>query len=113
MTAAVFDQDSFRFRAGDSAGLNEDSDWAADTNIDVDWKLDTPFRIRFLVQETAGGMVGNQRFALHEQVDGGGWGALTSAWYNVTSSQYADDDTTTQLIGSGTYVSGDRIPLPA
>ena len=107
MGAAARDQDSFRGRDDDvtlnsatfngGGGLN--TGWTQDVN--------TNFRIRYLVQETAGGMAPNmilELWFIHTQ--GAGVPEVmtaTSALQPAATTQYANGDTTTQVIGSGTY----------
>ena len=110
MTTPVFDLNHFEGRDDDvtlnnatfNGGGGTDTNWTQDVDIN--------FRIRFSVQETASGMSANQNFSLHYNHEGGGFNPVNGASSVVRSfdtSQYADDDTTTLVIGSGTYVAGD------
>jgi epidermal growth factor receptor substrate 15 len=117
MTAAVFDQDTFEGR-NDDVGLNSGTfnggggpggDWTQDTGVN--------FRVRFLIQETNGGMAPNQQFALYYEKNGDGnptgSSAVTTSSSNVIlvndTQGINDNETTTQVIGGGTYVSGDSL----
>ena len=109
----VFDQDAFRGRDDDVAlnsgtfngggGLN--GNWTQDTGVN--------FRIRFVIQETSGNKSNNENFQLWARVNTGTWFQVTAtsgtsgaALFNDTQG-IADDATTTQVIGSGTYTTGD------
>ena len=54
MTSALYHQDHFRVRSGDTVGLNADSGWAAVEDEDSGFYiyLGMPFRIRFKIRES-------------------------------------------------------------
>lgn len=111
MPSASFDQDSFRGRDDDVAinsttfngggGLN--TNWSQDAGVN--------FRVRFLIQETAGNMAPNKNFDLYFDVDGGGYNVIsaTSLLQYADTTQYTNGATTSQVIGAGTYVSGESL----
>ena len=115
MTSPVFDQDTFRGR-NDENGVNVDAGWYGAANGD-DWTqdVDVTFRVRFVIQETAGGMGGNTNLRIYYEKNGDGnptgSTAVTTATSDVIlvddSQGIADNETTTQVIGGGSYVSGD------
>ena len=113
MGAAVIAQTGFRGR-DDDVGLNTDT-WNGGSggvnNTDWTQDVDVNFRVRFIVEETGGGMAANSLFILHFDIDGGGFSAVTatSAIQSAATIQYADGDTTTQVIGGGTYVTGESL----
>ena len=104
---------AFRGR-DDDVGLNsstftyaKDTDWTQDA--------DAVFRIRILLQEDAGGAL-NDKYKLQYRIDtGGGYGSWTDVSGTTEvqpdlSGNYADGDgTSTQLLGSGSYVTGDGV----
>jgi hypothetical protein len=79
------------------------------SDVDFDRAADTPWRIRFLIQETAGGMESNKTFKLQRSWSGGG------GWVDVTTSSsvvkavphpYINDASDcTQQIGAGTFIA--------
>jgi hypothetical protein len=77
--SGVYHQPHFRIRAGDAAGLNADSDWAAalDTNVTMD--AGKVFRIRFEVENTAGGVSKTWRLEHRYRTSTGNWGAWAFA----------------------------------
>ena len=111
MTAAVYDQDTFRGR-DDDVGLNVDT-WNGGGILGADWTqaVDVNFRVRFLVQETAGGSKNNQTFTLFYNHEGAGYTEMVAGGVlsPAATSQYANGDTTSQLIGGGSYLAGDSL----
>jgi hypothetical protein len=71
MTAPIFDQDTFRGR-NDAYGLNVDNGWFGIAGADWTQDTDTTFRVRFVIQETNGGMSLNQALALYYEKNGDG-----------------------------------------
>lgn len=109
MGAAAFDQDAFRGR-NDDVGLNS-ATFNGGGGLNGNWTqlVDTNFRVRFVIQETAGGMGSNLNLDIWFAINGGSYaqvGAATAVRYADTT-QYTNGATTTQVIGSGTYTSGD------
>jgi hypothetical protein len=108
-TSAVppqYDQDSFR-------ALNDNGDeatatWRATANTNWTQIVDKTFRVRFLVQETAGAADSNKSFQLEYSLNGGGWNDVTGASLVVETAATAnvtDAVDTTQQLGSGTFVT--------
>jgi hypothetical protein len=97
-----------RFRArGDTVGLNVNT-W--DHALDTNWSqpVDETFRLRIVVVENAGGGAGLNA-QLQFSLNGGLYTSIstTSAVVKgVNSGQFANNDTTTSLLGSGTFVIG-------
>jgi hypothetical protein len=110
VTPPVVEQEAFQGRADDTETLNSASfDYSLNTNFTQ--LVDTIFRIRFEIQETAGGDTGNVQYYLQYNHEGGGWndiGAATPLQWAL-SGQYAADDAATQVIGDGSYVNGDGV----
>ncbi len=105
-SAPAFTQASFQGR--NDNGNETAATWkaAADTN----WiqKVDENFRVRFVVQETAGVSVADKTFQLEYNRNGGGWNDVTAASSVVrawASPNVADGADTTQQVGSGTFVT--------
>jgi hypothetical protein len=102
---AAYDQDAYRGR-GDTVGLNTNT-WDNPLNTGWNQLVDTVFRVRFLIQETAGASA-TQAWKLQYNLAGAGWNDVTASspiqW--ALSGQYADDDTTSQLLGAGTFRTG-------
>lgn len=96
---------SATFNGGGGLGL----DWVQDTDVN--------FRVRFLIQETAGRAAQNKLFALYYEKNGDGnptgATAVTTASANVKlvddTQSIADNATTTQVIGGGTYGVGESL----
>ncbi len=109
MTAAVYEQETIQGRDDDVAlnsgtfngGGGENGNWSQDA--------DTNFRLRVLVIETAGGAQQNQTFTLFFNHEGAGYVEMTTSTLlrPAATTQYANADTTTQVLGTGTYISAD------
>jgi len=114
MTSAAFTQGTFRGR-NDLYGVNVDNGWLA--GLGLDWTQDTAtiFRVRFVIQETNNKSVNNQQFKLFASYDGGAYTTEVTPTSNYarvipsTNAGFNDGDTTTQLIGSGSYVIGESV----
>ena len=105
-TSAQFTQ--FKFRGRNDNGNETAATWKelADTN----WtqKVDENFRVRFVVQETAGVSAADKTFQLEYNRNGGGWNdvnAASSVVRSWASPNVADGANTTQQVGSGTFVT--------
>ena len=90
---------------------------AGTSTANVSWTQDTdsPFRVRLLVQETAGGDWGPGTFTWQFRVNTGSWttvGATTACKLSYTTS-YTHGADTEQLLGSGTFVTGDGMTSSA
>ena len=102
----VLNQQSFRARNDD--GSESAATWIAAVNTNWTQAVDANFRIRFLVQETNGGSSNNASPQLQYNLNSGGWNNVTASSTVVRSSastQFADDDNTTQQVGSGTFIT--------
>ena len=115
MTAAVFDQDKFAGRCDNgsqtTATWKQSDGTCGSLTADVDWTqlVDENFRLRFVIQETAGGMTNNVVFKAQYNLASAGWNDITNASSvvkSVLSSNFADEDATTQLVGSGSFLTG-------
>ena len=111
MTNPVFVQQSFRGRNDD--GGETDASWIADANIDFNQVAGTPFRLRFLIQETNNKSATNQQYKAQYNKLSAGWVDVTTSSSNVisigsanTSWTLTDDDATTQQVGGGTFFTG-------
>ena len=113
MGAAARDQDSYRGRDDDVALNSATFNGGGGLNTGWTQDVDTNFRIRYLVQETGGGMALNTLLELwFTHTQGAGVPEVmtaTSALRPAATTQYADGDTTTQVLGAGTYVSGESL----
>jgi len=111
MTTPIYDQDSYEGRDDDVVLNSATFNGGGGLNTTWTQATDTNFRIRYLVQETAGGMGTNVLFDLwFTHTQGAGVPEVmtaTSALQPAATSQYADGDTTTQVLGGGTYVTGE------
>ena len=111
MTTPLLDQDSFRGRNDD--GSETGATWKAAVNVDWTQDVDEIFRVRFLIQETAGGPANNATGRPQYNLNGAGWNTITTTSSVVksvgsanTSWTLTDEDETTQQIGSGTWEGG-------
>ena len=111
MGASALDQDSYQGR-DDDVTLNS-ATFTHTRNTTWTQDVDTNFRIRYLVQETGGGMSLNTTFEIwFTHTQGAGTPEVmtaTSALQPAATTQYANGDTTTQVLGAGTYVSGESL----
>ena len=107
----VLNQTSFRGR-DDDVGLNVDT-WNGGGGLDTNWTqlVDVNFRVRFVLDETAGGEAKNKAYQLQFNYDVDGFTPITAA----TKVQYADTTeyinlaATSQVIGAGTFTAGDGV----
>lgn len=113
---ATWDQDSYRFRNDD--GSETTATWMAAANTTpADIPLDTIFRLRFLVQETAGSnQAETPTFTWQFRVNtGSGFGSWTNPQASGTaavrpdSPNYVEPVATTKQLGAGTFRDGDLI----
>jgi hypothetical protein len=102
----AYDQDSFRARTDN--GSETTSTWTAAADTNWTQMVDKNFRLRLLVQETAGVADTGKTFQLEYNRNGGGWNDVTdssSVIKAAATANVADGADTTQQLGSGTYVS--------
>lgn len=100
------DQDSFRGRNDD--GSESAATWKATANTNWSQLPDENFRVRFLVQEDAGGAENNVNLQLQYNHNAAGWNNVSGTSTVVqasASANFADDDDTTQQIGTGTFIT--------
>ncbi|MGD8764382.1 MAG: DUF2341 domain-containing protein, partial [Desulfobacteraceae bacterium] len=105
-TPPAYDQDAFRARNDD--GNETTATWKAAANTNWTQKVDENFRVRFVVQETAGISDNDKSFQLEYNLNGGGWNDVTGASSVVrswASPNVADGVDTAQQVGSGTFVT--------
>jgi hypothetical protein len=107
-TAAAYDQDEFQGRDDDVALNSATFNGGGGNNGNWTQLVNVNFRIRYVIQETAGGAQGNQNFTLFFDHEGAGYVEWTTATpiQPAPTTQYAQGDTTTQVLGAGTYVAG-------
>lgn len=106
---AAFDQDSFRGRNDD--GSETTATWKAAANANWTQGVDANFRVRFVIQETAGFSLNNFAENLEYNRNAAGWVDVTAASSVVVgalSANYADGDDTTQQIGAGTFIANNN-----
>jgi len=111
----TFDQDAFAGRCDNgsqSAATWKQSDGTCgsiQTNGDWTQLIDENFRIRFVVQETAGVALTNFKEDLQYNRNSLGWNDVDDSASLVvrmaTSSNFAHGDDTTQQVGSGTFLT--------
>jgi len=103
---ATFDQDSFRGRNDD--GSETAATWIAAANTNWTQDADTTFRLRFLVQETAGGALNNKGCQWQYRLNAGTWTNITTTstvCKAVDSPNLVDATDTTQQLGAGTFIA--------
>lgn len=106
--AAAFDQTAFRFRNDD--GTETSATWQAAANTTITQMTGTTFRLRLVVQETAGGSLNNNSWQLQRRINPvvgviGEWvnvDTASAAVRGVTSPNVADGTPTTDLLAEGT-----------
>ena len=105
--AAVLDQDSFRIRNDD--GNETTATWKAAANTGASLEVDTNWRIRFLIQNTGDATKstnGSQGWQLQYNLNSAGWNdvnASSSVVISSASPNLADNTSTTQQLGAGTF----------
>jgi hypothetical protein len=116
MADPVYNQEDFRFRNDD--GTLATATWVDGDTVNNNNKtiaVDANFRLRFVVQQTnAAKTVNNATFQLRYSYNDGGYSAGTQVTTTSTYVQLVDDAnsiadnaTTQQRIGDGTYGTGD------
>lgn len=103
----VYDQDSFRGRNDDGTEIT--ATWKALVNIDWTQTVDENFRVRFLVQETAGRVGADFKEDLQYNLNGAGWNDVDDAASLVVrmslSGNFAHGDDTVQRLGGGVFIA--------
>lgn len=119
---AAYDQDAFRGRTNvaDPSGVNAAYD-PGDAAINTNWTqlVDVLFRLRYVIQQTvANANAGlTPTFSLQFNRNGTGWvavgaqGAPSVAVRYADAAGFADADNTTQLLGGGSFVTGDGVEV--
>jgi hypothetical protein len=99
-------QSAFRGRDDDVA-INS-STFTHALNTDWSQDVDADFRVRYVIQETDGGS-GDESFKWEYNRNGTGWNDVsgTSPLQWSSSSWYSDGQATSQVIGSGSFVTGE------
>lgn len=110
MTTAALSQSHFRGRR-DGGAIDSTPEWIANEDTNFTWGVGTNFRIRFTVQETAGGNPAADSVKLQCNLNGGAFQDVTTSSTIVRAVTYggsAEDSaiTTKRLSGTGTYVNG-------
>ena len=106
---ASFTQATFRGR--NDNGNETAATWKAVADANWTQKVDENFRVRFVVQETAGISASDRTFQLEYNRNGGGWNdvnASSSVVRSWASAVVGDGADTTQQIGSGTPVGANN-----
>ncbi|MGD9034531.1 MAG: DUF2341 domain-containing protein, partial [Desulfobacteraceae bacterium] len=101
-----FNQGSFQAR--NDNGDETASTWTAAANTNWTQMVDKNFRVRFLVQETAGNPDADKTLQLEYNLNSGGWNDVTGASSVVKAAATAnvtDAVDTSQQLGSGTFVT--------
>lgn len=107
-TWANFVEADYRFRNDD--GSESGATWIAAAHTPATIDVDDPFRVRFLIQQTVSGTNRDNDAAplLQYSTNGSDWysvGATTPVQYSA-SGYVSDATSTTQQLGSGTFVGG-------
>lgn len=100
-----------QYRGRNDDGSETTATWKANANTDWTQPVDESFRVRFVVQETAGGAENNVTFQLQYNLNGAGWLDVTTASAVVrgVDTQLADTSPTTdQIGGSGSFLAGEQ-----
>jgi hypothetical protein len=110
MTTAALGQTHFRGRS-DGWDVDIAPEWIANEDTNFTWRTEAPFRIRFVLQETAGGNPASAAYKIQANVNGGAFQDVTTTSTIVQAvdcSSSAEDAaiTTERLSGTGTFVSG-------
>lgn len=97
------------FRARNDDGSETSATWKFATNTDWSQNVDETFRVRFLIEETAGGSANNYSYVVYFSLNGGAWTACdpTTAVHATPSAFVVDVTPTTQQIGAGSFVAGE------
>jgi hypothetical protein len=106
----VLIQEAFQGR-DDTETLNS-ATFSEALNTDFSQAVNTTFRLRFEVNENAGGNAPNLNFRLQSNKNSGGWVTVTTTSFVVqidSSSQFTDGDATTQVIGDGSFVASEGL----
>lgn len=113
MAQPTLTQASFRGR-DDDVGLNS-STFNGGGGLNTNWtqSVSTPFRVRFLIQETGSGSSNDTQFKLYYSHNSGTYremGQGTNTLVQCTlSTQYTNGATTSQVLGAGTYIAGESL----
>lgn len=107
----VYDQSAFRGRNSD--GNETTATWIAAEN--ANWAITGTsyhFKIRFVVQETAGGSAA-KTYKLQYSLNGGSWTDVTGSSDPVISDENTLDGTATtdQIGGTGTFIAGNFVGI--
>lgn len=96
------------FRARNDNGSETSATWKAPLNSDIGMSLGVPFRVRFLIEETAGGSANNYNYVLQYSLNGGAWtlATLSTPVHATPSAFVANGTPTTQQLGAGSFVAG-------
>lgn len=102
-------QVGFRLRNDD--GSQTTATWVANENTNASLLTDTNYRVRFVIDETAGGSENNVTFRLQYNLNGAGYVNVTdtsSVVRATASTNLTDDEATTRQLasGSGTFLTG-------
>jgi hypothetical protein len=105
----TLDQDSFRGRDDDVALNSATFNGGGGLNTNWSQAVSVNFRVRWLIQETAGDSGADKQYELWYDLNGAGYVEMTASTpiQPAATTQYANGDTTTQVLGSGTYVTGE------
>lgn len=112
MTTAALSQARYRGRSDADVVDAASPTWIANENTNWTQSTNTPFRVRFLIQETAGGNPASHTVKLQYQRNALGFNDVTASSSVVKASASASssaDETsiaTSRLTGTGTYVAG-------
>jgi len=105
MITAAFDQTQFRFRNDD--GTEVTATWRQSVNVDDTQDTSTTYRVRFTVEETAGGAANNKLWQAEISLNGAARQDVTTSSSVViaVNSQLTEGNDCTQIISSSTFIS--------
>jgi hypothetical protein len=110
MTTAALGQTHFRGRK-DGWTVDTSPEWIANEDTNFTWRTEAYFRLRFTLQETAGGNPANAAYKIQANKNGGAFQDVTTTSTIVRAVDYSDSAedaaiATKRLSGTGTYVNG-------
>ena len=97
------------FRARNDDGTETSATWKAALGTNWTQLVDETFRLRVLIEETAGGAANNYNYVAEFSLNGGAWTLVntTSPIRFGTSANVTAGQPTTQQIGAGAFVAGE------
>jgi hypothetical protein len=104
----AYDQTDYRFRNDD--GSETAATWKAAANTATNQATSENFRVRFVIASDA--FESGESFDIEYNKNSGSWTTITGSTNDIQyslSTHFADLDSTTQQVGSGTFSAGDMV----